>query len=520
MTAELAEKATTGVARATAVVALGNITSRILGLAREIILANLFGAGIATDAFRIAIIIPRGIYDLLIGGHVNSALIPVLSEYAEHQGEKNLWRLVSALLNIVLLVMVVLIIGMLVLAPQIIDIVSDDDIAPETLRQATDLLRITAPALLFMSLFAILSSLLYALRRFTWPAFAASAFNLTIVIVMALLASEIGITAAALGWLIGAIMQLALQWFGLRGVQIRFSWILRHPAMATIGLLYLPVMFSLALDVLINRPFSYNLASGTGAGNISAMEFATNLVQFPQGLVATAISIAVLPTLSRQASQLSAFKDTLGEGLRLALVLIIPATVGLIVLATPIISLIFEHGEFNSTNTAITAMALRLYMLGLPFASIDLLLIFAFYAQQDTLTPAVIGLLSLIAYMVTAVVLLPYYSFFALMIADSVKHLIHVSVSGYLLMRRTGGFQGLHIFSTGIKASISAGLMGVLCLGLLLALRPVFPSNGLFDEIMLVVVPGGISGLFYLFLADRLGLSEIFLFWQQLRQKL
>ena len=212
-------------------------------------------------------------------------------------------------------------------------------------------------------------------------------------------------------------------------------------------------MASLALDVLVNRPFSYNLASRTGEGSISYMTWATTLIQFPQGLVAIAISVAILPTLSRQAvntfdSGLGAFKITLGQGLRLAIVLIIPATVGLFVLAEPVVGLIFEHGKFNATDTAITALALRLYLLGLPFAAIDLLLVFAFYARQNTLTPALIGLVSLAAYMVVAIVLLPWYSFFALMIADSVKHLVHTGVSAWLLGRGIGGFSKQRLIST------------------------------------------------------------------------
>ena len=435
------EAAADGVARATALVALGNISSRVLGLAREIILSNLFGASAAVDAFKIAIIVPRGLYDLLIGGHVNSALVPVLSDHAENDDNGSLWRLISALLTLVVIVMASLVLAMEIFAPFIVDVVASDEASPEILSEATHLLRITAPALFFLSLFAVISSLLYALQRFTLPAFAASVFNLTVVLVTVIFASEIGVTAAAAGWLLGALIQFGIQWLGLRGTKMRLHLIFWHPAIRTIALLYAPVMFSLALDVLINRPFSYNLASRTGEGSISYMDWATTLMQFPHGLVATAISIAVLPTLSRQAKvqeNVGAFKDTLGLGLRLTLALIIPATIGLIVLASPVVALIFEHGEFNSTDTANTAFALRLYLIGLPFASIDLLLVFAFYARQNTLTPAIIGLLSLVAYMVTAIFLLPYYSFFALMIADSVKHLIHAGVSGWLLTRRMG----------------------------------------------------------------------------------
>ena len=509
------------VARATALVALGNISSRLLGLARETILSNLFGASLAVDAFKLAIIVPRGLFDLLIGGHVNSALVPVLSDYAEREGH-DLWQLVSALLNLVVVAMASLILVIEIFAPTIINLVASDETTPQFLDEATRLLRITAPALFFLSLFAVLSSLLYALRRFTVPVFAASIFNLTIVVIIILFEKRIGITAAALGWLLGSIIQMLLQWIGLRGTTIRYRLLWWHPAVRTVAILYAPVMFSLALDVLINRPFSYNLASRTGEGSISYMDWATTLVQFPHGLVATAISIAVLPTLSRQAGakgNLDSFKDTLGLGLRLTLTLIIPATVGLLVLATPIVALIFEHGAFNVNDTSMTAFALRLNLLVLPFAAIDLLLVFAFYARQDTLTPAIIGLLSLVAYMITAVVLLPYYSFFALMIADSVKHLIHAGVSGWLLTRRMGGLNGQRILPTMLRASMAALVMGAVGLGLLFGLRSFSDSRGVFHELMLVSGAGGISGILYLLLANWLGVTEISVFFKQIRQR-
>ena len=520
VSAQPATRESHGIARATAINSLGNIISRVLGLIRESMLANLFGTSAAMDAFRIAVIVPRGLYDLLIGGHVNSALVPVLSSYAELDDDNNLWDLISALISLLAVVMLVLVIGIELFAPFIIQAVASDA-SPAISNEATRLLRITAPALIFMSLFAVMSSLLYSLRRFTFPAFAASAFNLTIVITTFALVGQIGIQAAAFGWLLGAIVQLALQWAGLRGIAVRVRVLWRHPGVRTIALLYTPVMFSLALDVLINRPFSYNLASHTGEGSISTMDYATTLVQFPHGLVATAISLAVLPTLSRQNNNLPAFKQTLGEGLRLTLALIIPATIGLLVLATPVVALLFEHGEFTHTDTEITSLALRLYMFGLPFAAIDLLLVFAFYARHDTLTPALIGLLSLIVYMITALFLLPQYSFFALMIADSMKHLVHASVSGWLLMRRTGGLSGQKLIQTAARALLAAVLMGGVGLGLLALLdSQQLTSSQTINELMTVASVGAICGVFYLVLADWLGIAEIQMFFKKVRQKL
>ncbi len=523
-----------GVARATGVVALGNITSRVLGLAREIALTNLFGASRAVDAFNVAIIVPKALYDLLIGGHVNSALVPVLSEVAAREGREALWKLVSVLCSLVMVALALVVLALELFAPQVIQLVGGGFDGP-TLTLATELLRLSAPALVFLGLFAVLSGTLYALREFSWPAFAVAVFNGSIVLVMVLGAPPLritpvitpplhiewviarptdGIIAATVGWVIGSLAQVALQLPGLRGARVTFTLNWRHPGVRQIALLYAPVMFSLILDTLVIRTFSYNLASQTGEGSIGYMTWATTLIQFPQGLVATAISIAILPTLARQAALVNlegerAFKDTLGLGLRLAITLILPAAVGLFALATPIVALLFQHGAFTAHDTAITALALRLYLVGLPFAAVDLLLVYAFYARQDTLTPALVGLVSLVLYMAAAVLLFPRWGLFSLMIADSAKHIVHAAVSAGLLARRLGGLGEQRLWAAIGKTGLAAGLMGVVAVMMLAPLEQLVGTDGLVQEIVLVSAAGGASVVVFLGLAALLRIEEL-----------
>lgn len=537
-----------GVARATGVLALGSIASRALGLAREVVIANLFGATGATDALRVAIVVPKALYDLLIGGHVNSAVIPVLSEIITVQGRIELWRLVAVLLNLVTAALSLLVLLIVLFAEPIVSVVGGGYSAA-VLALAASLLRITAPALVFLGLFAILSGTLYALRLFTWPAFAGVVFNGSIVLVTLLLAPAAaagwavgdagalpalaaarpadGIVVVALGWLAGALAQLGLQFIGLRGAPLVDLKRWRHPAVRRIVVLYIPVMLSLILDTLVIRTFSYNVASQTGEGSISYMDLATTLIQFPQGLIATAISIAILPTLARQAvltteAGRAVFRDTLGLGLRLAVALILPAAAGLFVLATPIVALLFEHGAFTAADTATTALALRLYLFGLPFAALDLLLVYAFYARQNTLTPALVGLLSLTIYMVTALALFGRFGLFSLMAADSVKHAVHALVSAYLLRRRLNGFGSQRLLPTIAKAGLAALAMSA---AIALALPPLagwLGARGLLAELALVVVSGGLGLGIYLLLAAALRLEELrwlaALAWQRLRR--
>lgn len=524
------------VARASGVLALGNILSRVLGLGREVVIANLFGVSGATDAFRVAVLVPKALYDLLIGGHVNSAIIPVFSEIVALQGRAALWRLVSILLTIITLVLSLLVLLLIFFAEPVVTFVGGGYSAP-TLSLAAHLLRLTAPALIFLSIFAVLSGALYALRSFSLPALAGAVFNGGIVLVALIFAPPPqvfvffngaasptwvlsrppdGIGVVALGWVVGALAQVLLLLPGLRDglrhLRPTLRW--RQPAVLRIGTLYIPVMFSLILDTLVIRTFSYNLASQTGEGSISYMDLATTLIQFPQGLIATAISVAILPTLSRQmaafgqGSSDQPYKDTLGLGLRLTLMLILPAAVGLFVLATPAVQLLFEHGAFSARDTDITTQVLRLYLLGLPFAAIDLLLVYAFYARQDTLTPALIGTFSLTLYMVVALLLVPTFGLFSLMLADSAKHLTHALLSLWFLRRRMAGFGEQRLPLTLLKTGAAAGGMGILMALLLPLVDGWIAGGGLLGELLLLVLVGGGGTAGFALLAALLRVEE------------
>jgi putative peptidoglycan lipid II flippase len=458
------------IARAAGLISLGNIASRILGLVRETVKADFFGAVGAVDAFNVASIVPTMMYDLLIGGMVSSALVPVFSEYLAQDNRDELWRLASALLGLATVTMALFVLIIELAAPQIAYIVSSGS-TPETLALTARLLRITAPALVFLGVSGVLSGLLYALKRFAFPAFTAAVFNAAIVLVTLLVGRRWGIGAMAVGLLIGALGQVTLQLPGLRDARLGLggwrAW--RHPGLGRIAGLYVPIVLGLAVDTLISRPYSYNLASQTGEGGISWMQYATILVQFPQGLVATATSLAVLPTLAGHATDErvngddpARFRATLAGGLRLVTVLIVPAAVGLFVLAGPIVALLFEHGEFGAHDTLVTAWALRLYLVGLPFAAVDLLLVMAFYARQDTLTPALIGTGTIVIYMLTATLLLPRLGLFSLMVADSLKHLLHAAISGLILRRRLGGLNQHGVGrAVGVALAASAAMGGV-----------------------------------------------------------
>jgi putative peptidoglycan lipid II flippase len=456
-------------AQAASLIAAGNIMSRVLGLVRETVIANLFGATGLVSAFEAAQRIPIMLYDLLVGGMVSSALVPVFSEMAERD-RAALWHLVSLILSLAVIVLGLVVLLVELTAPQVAFLLVggfDDTLLEITTR----LLRITTPAVLFLSLSGVLTGLLYALKRFALPAFTAAVFNATIVAValIGVHLFEWGIDALAVGLTLGALFQILLQLPGLRDARLRFALDLRHPALRRIGKLYLPVILGLVVS-MVAVALDRNFASRTGDQSIAWMRFATTIVQFPLGLVSAAISLAILPTLARLASTateenptLDQFMDTLATGLRLVLILIIPATVALFIMATPLIALLFQHGNFTAFDTQQTALALRLYLIGLTFAAIDQPLIFAFYARQNTLTPALVGLLAVGFYLVAA--LLPTLArpmrMADLVLANSVQWTGHALVMLWLINRLAPlGGRGLGLTTLkAIGASLAMGLL-------------------------------------------------------------
>jgi putative peptidoglycan lipid II flippase len=468
------ESSTKGIARAASVIAVGNITSRVLGLARETVKSHLFGATWHVDAFQVSSIVPLQLYDLLIGGMISSALVPVFSEYAAPERREELERLAGTLFTLAAITLAVLVLVAEGAAPLIAWLLGSGFDAP-TLALAADLLRITLPAVMFLSLSGLLTGLLYALKRFTLPAFTSAVFNASVVAAAILLGSRFGVTSMALGILAGGIFQIALQAPGLRGIRLRLALDWHHPALKRVAQLYVPVAASLIISQVAVY-LSINLASHAGEGSLAWMNYATTLIQFPLGLVAAAISMAILPTLSRQSESdsIHLFLATLAHGLKLVLILMIPATVGLFVLAHPIVALVFQHGEFTPQDTIATAQLLRFYLLGLVFMAIDQPLIFAFYARKDTLTPALVGLVCIGIYLAAALVPTLFRPLHVsdLALANAIQWTSHALIMLWLLRRRLGGLSGYGVRALIFKAVAASAAMGTVAALIAWALTP------------------------------------------------
>jgi putative peptidoglycan lipid II flippase len=310
------------------------------------------------------------------------------------------------------------------------------------------------------------------------------------------------------GILLGALLQILVQLVPLRDARLRWRLDWRHPAVRRILSLYAPIVGGLVINQLAVA-LSYNLATRTGDQSISYMKFATTLYQFPLGLVVTAVSIATLPTLSRQANgQLAAFKKTLAEGLRLVITLILPATAGLFVLALPIVSLLFERGQFTAQDSEMTAHVLRFYLFGLPFAAVDQMLVYASFARKDTLRPALAGVISILIYLGVAILLLQPMGLLSLMIADGVKHVVHTIIMIVIIRRQIGRMSSFGILITTAKSILAALLVGVAAYFTSEFMAAAVDTTTTAGKLLVVVVSGGVGVLVYTLMVFLLDLRD------------
>jgi putative peptidoglycan lipid II flippase len=454
------------VAVAALLIAVGNIASRVLGLVREMVIAGFFDRSVAVDAFTAASALPTIVYDLLISGAISAALVPVLSEYIEQHDDAEFWRIASTIINLALLVTAAVTALLIWQAPATIALLAGG-FAPSIRAEATTMVQWLLPSVLFMGLSGLITAILYARQQFLLPAFTTSAYNLGIILGAALLTPWLGVLSLVVGVLVGALLQVMLQLPGLRGAKYQFRLELGHPGVRRILWLYAPVALGIGFSV-IGIVLDRNLASGLSNNALSTMRFATTLIQFPLGLVAAAVSFAVLPTLSRQASNADneAFRTTLAMGLKVVLLLILPATVGLATLSAPLVGLLFERGDFGRNDTIATAQALLLYLPGLPAAAVDQVLLFALYARKRTLAPNLVQGAAIAIYALVALSLLQFTTLQieALVLGNSAQWIAHMLI---LLLLGGSMLSGptLRIVETLLKCTLASGVMALVVLG-------------------------------------------------------
>ena len=386
--------------------------SRVLGLVRDMSINAAFGANGATDAFWVAFRIPNFMRRLFAEGSFSTAFVPVFTEVKEkgtHAELKNLMSRVSGTLGGVLLLITAL--GIF-FAPQVTVLFSPGAIdEPRKFELTVDLLRLTFPFLLFVSLTALSGGALNSFHRFALPALTPVILNLCMIGGALWLSRRLDTPIMAMGWAILAagILQLLFQLPALRGLDLltlpRWGW--SHPEVRKIMRLMVPTLFGSSV-AQINLLFDTVIASLLIAGSQSWLSQADRFLELPLGVFGVALGTVILPSLSRHhaTTDTTGFSRALDWGLRITLLIAVPAMFALMLLAGPLVATLFQHGNWTAHDTHMATLSITALSFGLPAFALVKVLLPAFYSRQDTRTPVRAAVASLLANMALNVVFL------------------------------------------------------------------------------------------------------------------
>lgn len=440
-----------GLLRALSLVSSMTVLSRISGLARDIVIAVFFGADGKTDAFFVAFKIPNLFRRLFAEGSFSQAFIPVFTEYKEKRGLVALRDLVSHVGGALAGFLMLLTTLMAAAAPLVI-LLFGPGFETERHELASDMLRYTAFYLLFISMVALAGSIQNSFQRFVIPAFTPVLLNLTLIASAIWLSPELNvpIMALAIGTFIAGLVQLIFQLPFLLKLNMlplpRFQW--QHEGMRKVIRLMLPAMLSSSVTQL-SLVLDTIMASFLIAGSVTWLYFSDRMVELPLGVFSIAIATVLLPSLSKKFAQndTEGFSHQIDWGMRLNTLITVPAAIGLILLAGPILITLVQYGRFDANDAMMSRISLIAYALGLPAFGFIKILLPGFFARHDTRTPLKITVYSIIIKLaLTAALVLPLYlqnipwAHFGLAMATSLTAWIQ-TIWFYLKLRQEKAYQ-------------------------------------------------------------------------------
>lgn len=509
------------IVKAASIIMGATILGRIAGYGREAVIAGLFGASAATDAFVVSNTIP-GIFITLMTGVVGACYIPILAGFLARRREDEGWQ-VTRTLAVATLVVVSLLAGLgALLAPYYIPWLAPG-FDPASQALAANLTRIQMGVLVLTGLGGLATAVLQSYQRFAAPALGPLALNLVVIGAALGLSGRLGVYALAYGFVGGAALQLTIQIPAL--IQLRRAsgsiaapLDFHHPALSEVAKL-LPLVLVTSGVGLINVMVDRIFASALSEGSIAALSFADRVVEIPLGVFAAAIATAAFPAMAGHVARgdLDSLRQTQTLGLRSVSAITVPAAVGLMVLATPVIRLLFERGQFDSQATSATAVALVFYAIGIIPSSWHQILMRTYYSLKDTRTPAVVGVFMIGLNALLDWLLVGPLGHAGLALCTSIVAFVYVGTLAFLLKRRAGLMEWRPLADALLRIGAATAAMAGAAYLISAWLGGRFGSHALSGQV--VQVGGAIAGAaaVYLVVAATLRLPEISLIGSLLR---
>jgi len=535
------------ITRSVAGVSVSTLASRVLGYVRDMLIANFFGAGLVADAFFVAYRIPNLLRQLLGEGALSASFIPVFTEYLTTKPKEEAQKLARISGLLLLSVLSILTILGVIFSPIIVRLVAPGFIKnPEKLSLTINLSRIIFPFMMAIGLAALALGILNSLHRFIIPALAPCLLSISEIFFILFICPlmERPIIGLAFGVVVGGFAQLFFQipsilkqgfllpvkrsysnpsqkpmrysqnlvnsWVVLRK---RWNTILSHPGVKKIGLLMVPATLGLSVSQ-VNIFVDTICASILKEGSVTALYYANRIMQLPLALFGTAIATVALPMMSRSVAttNMEELKDTLSLALRMILFTIVPASLGLIILGNPIISVLFERGRFTSQATQSASWALLFYSTGIVAYAGVKVVASAFYSMQDTRTPVRIASIAMVANIVLNLILMQIMDVGGLAFATSIASFINLSILLFLLRKRIGRLGGKKVVISLAKILLAASAMAIAC---------IYSSRLLSQVSKLIQVAGTIviCVIIYILVTHLLRCEEIKYIWKIISRK-
>lgn len=488
-------------AKSAGLIGAATFSSRILGLVRDQVMTAYFGTGLAADAFAVATRIPTLLRDLFAEGAMSAAFVPTFTRTLERGGKPAAWRLGSNVINGLLVVTGVLVALGVVFAEPLTRAYTDakfEDI-PGKLALTVELTRVNLPFLTLIAVAAACMGMLNAMRRFVVPAMAPTTYNVVFIVCTAAgvpAFHAVGlppIMAASMGMLLGGVAQIVSQWPAIRAEGYRHQWVLdpKDTGLREVLVLMGPGSLGVAaaqINIFVNTV----LATGI-AGAAAALGYAFRLMYMPVGIIGVSIATAAIPDLARQAARNDPgeMRGTLSWGMRLMLVVSLPATVGLMALSGPIVELIFKRGAFDAHSVFLTSQSLLFYAPGIVGYSLVKILSPSFYSMQDARTPVVVSVVTILTNLVLNYTLVRVLGFQGLALGTAIAANVNAGLLFLLLSRRLGGLDGAHIANVFARAAVASAVMAAAAIWTESRLHQWLPAEA--TPARLVRVAGGVS---------------------------
>ena len=507
-----------------------SLASRILGLLRDRILAGKFGAGDELDIYFAAFRVPDLIYNLIVVGALTAGFIPVFTSYLREKGnnskseERNseAWYLANGVLNIIGLGLVIFCAIAIIFARQIIPVITPG-FSPQKIETTVNLTRLIFLSPIFLGISGVFSGILQSFKNFFAFALAPVLYNLGIIFGAVFLTKYFGLFGLGMGVVIGAFLHMAIQIPPaiFSGWRYKLVLDLTHSGIKRIGKLMVPRTLSLGVSQLNFLAMTF-IASTLAAGSIAVFNFAYNIVSLPLGIVAVSYAVAAFPSLSGAAAKKDwvSFSKDFSSAFRQILFFVIPASVFLIILRAQLVRVILGSGEFGWEDTILTIQSLQYLAIGLFAEGLILLLVRAFFAVEDTWTPAVLGFLGTIFRLAGAFFFAKILGVSGLALGFALGGILNMGLLWIFLEEKVGDLKQNEIIFSGFKILLGSLVAGLAAYWTLYFIAPLVDMQTFLGIFIQGLLAGLVGIVVYIIVGLVLRSQEMFSFWQAVSQRL